>query len=91
MKIRISILVFLLALLSSCNREIHFDFPDVEPAIVINSIITPESSISVSISAVMPIAEESYTVVNDTDATGNIHFLHVPKPKYCIEDATVLI
>ena len=91
MKIRISILVFLLALLSSCNREIDFDFPDVEPAIVINSIITPESPISVNISTVMPIAEDSYTVVYDTDEIGTIYSLHVPKPKYCIEDASVLM
>ncbi len=91
MKIRISILFFLLAMLSSCNREIEFDFPDVEPAIVINSIITPESPISVSISAVMPIAPESYNVVNDTQENGDIYSLHVPKPKYCIEDASVLI
>ena len=81
MKIRIYILVFLLTFFSSCNREIDFDFPDVEPAIVINSIITPESPISVSISAVMPIAEDSYTVVYDTDEIGTIYSLHVPKPK----------
>ena len=91
MKVRISIFVFLLVLLSSCDREIDFDFPDVEPAIVINSIITPESPISVNISAVMPIAEDSYTVVYDTVAIGTIYSLHVPKPKYCIEDASVLI
>ncbi|GEM_PF-2503198 len=91
MKIRIYILVFLLTFFSSCNRKIDFDFPDVEPAIVINSIITPESPISVNISAVMPIAEDSYTVVYDTVAIGTIYSLHVPKPKYCIEDASVLI
>lgn len=91
MKLRIYLSIIILVLLSSCNREIDFDFPDVEPAIVINSIISPESPISVNISAVMPIAEESYTVVNDTDATGTIHYLHIPKPKYCIEDASVLI
>lgn len=78
-------------MLSSCNREIDFDFPEEEPAIVINSIITPESPIRVSVSAVMPIAPESYNVVNDTQENGDIYYLHVPKPKYCIEDASVLM
>lgn len=91
MKVRISIFVVMLAMLYGCDRKINFDFPDVEPAIVVNSIITPESPISVSISAVMPIAPESYMVVNDTDEFGNIQSLHVPKPKYCIEDASALI
>lgn len=91
MKVRIAILLVMLAMLLGCNREIDFDFPDVEPAIVVNSIITPESPICVNISAVMPIAEDSYTVVYDTVAIGTIHSQHVPKPKYCIEDASVLI
>ena len=91
MKVRVSILVVMLAMLYGCNREIDFDFPDAEPAIVVNSIITPESPISVSVSAVMPIAPDSYNVVNDTDEYGTIHSQHVPKPKYCIEDASVLI
>lgn len=91
MKVRFSILVVALAMLFGCDREINFNFPEVEPAIVINSIISPESPISVSISAVMPIAPESYMVVNDTDEFGNIQSLHVPKPKYCIEDASALI
>ena len=92
MKLRIYLsIIILLTLFSSCDREINFDFPDVEPAIVVNSIITPESPISVSVSAVMPIAPDSYNVVNDTDEYGTIHSQHVPKPKYCIEDASVLI
>lgn len=92
MKLRIYLsIIILLTLFSSCDREINFDFPDVEPAIVVNSIITPESPISVSVSAVMPIAPDSYNVVNDTDEYGTIHSQYVPKPKYCIEDASVLI
>lgn len=91
MKLRIYLSIIIIVLLSSCNREIDFDFPEVEPAIVINSIIIPESPIRVSVSAVMPIAPDSYNVVNDTDEYGTIHSQHVPKPKYCIEDASVLI
>ena len=90
MKIRISILVFLLALLSSCNREIDFEFPDVEPAIVINSIITPELPISVSISAIMPIACESYIDVTKSDEYGFSNTYTIPNPKF-VDNASVLM
>ena len=90
MKVRISILIVILAFLSSCNREIDFEFPDVEPAIVINSIITPESPFCVHISAIMPISDESYIDVTEPDGYGFTNTYTVPNPKI-IDNASVLM
>lgn len=89
MKVWISILVVLLALFVSCERREKFNFPEMEPAIVINSILVPESPFSVHISVAMPVSD-SYVQVIDTDEYGYPLSQIRPNPKF-IDNASVMM
>ncbi|MBO7133259.1 MAG: DUF4249 family protein, partial [Bacteroidales bacterium] len=61
MKIRISILVVALCMLAACQSKVNYDFPNnYKQAIVMNSLITPDEPISVTLTLTMPIAPSSY-------------------------------
>lgn len=78
-------IIILLGILCACEKYVDFKFPESTPALVINSVITPDQNISVRISTTMPIAESSYIDISD----GKFHNT-IPNPTF-VEDAVVSI
>ena len=85
MKVRISILVVALCMLAACQSQVNYDFPNnYKQAIVMNSLITPDEPISVTLSLTMPISSDSY----DHDSLG--FPISLKEPTY-IDDALVIV
>jgi len=85
MKVRISILVVALCLLAACQSKVNYDFPNnYKQAIVMNSLITPDEPISVTLTLTMPIAPSSY----NHDSLGIP--ISLTEPTY-IDDALVIV
>ena len=85
MKVRISILVVALCMLAACQSQVNYNFPDnYKQSIVMNSLITPDEPISVTLSLTMPIASSSY----EHDSFGIPSSLK--DPTY-IDDALVIV
>lgn len=82
MKVRISILIVALCMLAACQSKVNYKFPDnYKQAIVMNSVLTPDEPISVTLSLTMDIAN-----AYDHDMYGAT----LKEPTY-IDDAFVVV
>ncbi len=82
MKVKISILVVALCMLASCQSKVNYDFPNnYKQAIVMNSVLTPDEPISVTLSLTMNISN-----AYDHDIYGAT----LKEPTY-IDDALVVV